>query len=321
MRPSPLVLCLLAGAPVIPFMALAKLDGAALRALNQVVRGQIPVFLLKPLAMSVLLFVMIVGGLTLNPWNAMAINALTALAAWLLTRIWLKDLLPRAAHAVPVREGRRWFASMVPMALTDGMRMLQTQLSVLILGLLSTAGDVGLFRIAVSTAVVLMVPQAVIIPVVLPLISRLYVQKDMARLQLLLGRAAQVQFGGVLLLSLPLLIAPTPILSLVYGAEYAPAANVLRIVLLGQLISTAFGMNAAVLNMTKHERRVTRAMAAGLVLNATSIALLLPIWGITGAAVGFAMSMLAWNVLAWIDAWRLLGIDTSFVGIRRAPSG
>jgi O-antigen/teichoic acid export membrane protein len=202
------------------------------------------------------------------------------------------------------------------MALSDGMLLLQTQLSVLLVGLLITAADVGLFRIAVSTAVVLSAPATIIAPVALPVISRLYAENDLARLQKLLTRSARVQFAAVLLLSLPLFLWPGPILALVYGHEYAAAADVLRIVLLGQLVTVGFGLNAALLNMTHHERRVTRAMAVGLLCNAVAIAALLPIWGVVGGAVGYASSMLAWNVLAWIDARRFVGVDTSVLSLR-----
>lgn len=137
-------------------------------------------------------------------------------------------------------------------------------------------------------------------------------------MQTLLTRSAQAQFAGVLVLSLPLFLAPEPILTLVYGRAYAPAADVLRIILVGQLITVGFGLNASVLTMTKHERRVTRAMAVALVLNAGTFALLVPLWGITGAAIGYVVSILAWNVMTWLDARRLLRVDTSLLSIAPA---
>lgn len=310
-RPSPLVLTLVAGAPVIPFIVLAKVDGGALRALNRIVASQVPAFLLRPVAASVMLLLIYLAGLKLLPWVAMGLNAITAVAAWALTVALLNRRLPPPTAAREIREGRRWLSSTVPMALSDGMLLLQTQLSVLLLGLLATAADVGLFRIAVSTAIVLSAPGTIVAFVALPLISRLHADNDKRRLQKLLTHAARAQVTGVLLLSLPLFLRPGTILTLVYGHEFAPAANVLRIVLIGQVASAGFGLNAALLNMTHRERRVTRAMAVGLFCNAIAIAALLPIFGITGAAIGYASSMLAWNLLAWIDARRFVGVDTS----------
>ncbi len=313
-HPSPLVLALVAGAPVIPFLALAKMNGGALRGLHQIIRGQLPAFLLKPGAMSVLLFLMYLAGLKLQPWTAVALNAVTAAGAWIVAAIWLRQRLPEHGNLEEVREGRRWISSMVPMALTQGMQVLQRQVSVLLLGILLSATDVGLFRIATATAVMLSAPQTIMLTVASPLISRLDAQQDHRRLQTLLTRCAQAQFAGVFLLSLPLFLAPQWILTLVYGHAYAAAADVLRIILVGQLITTGFGLNATVLNMTRHERRVTRAMTIGLVLNAGTFALLVPLWGLEGAATGYVVSILVWNIIAWFDARRLVGVDTSIAG-------
>jgi O-antigen/teichoic acid export membrane protein len=319
-RPSPLALALAAGAPTIPFMALTRVNGGAQQGLKQIVRGQLPAFLLKPLAMSALLFLIFLLGLKLKPWSAMALYSLTAAAAWAIAMVWLRQSLPQQGQVKDVRDGRRWLSSMIPMGLTQGMLALQGQMSVLLLGFMMSAADVGLFRISTATAVMISAPQAIMVAVAPPMISRLHEQQDRRRLQTLLTRSAQAQFAGVLFLSLPLFIAPREILSLVYGADYAAAADVLRIILVGQLISAGFGLNGSVLNMTHHERRVTRAMALALLLNILSFALLVPIWGLRGAAAGYVMSMLAWNIGMWIDARRLVGVDTSFVPVSRAST-
>jgi len=312
LRPSPLALALAAGAATIPFMALARVNGAAQQGLKQILRGQLPAFLLKPLAMSVLLFLIFLLGLKLEPWSAMALYSLTAAIAWAVATIWLRQTLPRRGPVEEVRDGRRWVSSMIPMGLNQGMFALQGQMSVLLLGFMMSAADVGLFRISTATAVMISAPLAIMVAVAPPMISRLHEQQDRRRLQTLLTWSAQVQFAGVLLLSLPLFIAPRAILQLVYGADYGAAADVLRIILVGQLISAGFGLNGSVLNMTHHERRVTRAMAIALVLNVLAFALLVPLWGLPGAATGYVISMLAWNTTMWIDARRLVGVDTSF---------
>jgi O-antigen/teichoic acid export membrane protein len=320
-RPSPLVLALIVAAPVIPFIALAKVDGGALRGLDHIVLGQLPAFLLKPVAMALLLFGMLLLGLKQEPWIAAGLNSVTAGLAWIVAAIWLKQRLPPALHLDTVHEGRRWVSSMVPIALAQGMQVLQVQLSVLLLGLMASAAEVGLFRIATSTAVMLSAPQAIMVTVAGPTISRLYAQDDKRRLQTLLTRCAQAQFFAVLLLSAPLLIAPEPILSLVYGPRFAAAGDVLRIILAGQLVTLGFGLNATFLNMSRYERRVTRALAIALVLNVATLAILVPFWGMLGAAVAYVVSTLAWNIATWLDARRLAAVDTSFLPLRarKAP--
>jgi O-antigen/teichoic acid export membrane protein len=147
----------------------------------------------------------------------------------------------------------------------------------------------------------------------------------MERLQKALTRLAQVQFAGVFLLCLPLFLFAGPLLKLVFGAEYSGAADALRILAAAQVITSAFGVNSAVLNMTKHERKVTRAMFLALVLNLAALPVLAHFWGEVGAAIAVAAALTLWNVLNWLDARRMLRLETSvlppaWIGLGRRPA-
>jgi O-antigen/teichoic acid export membrane protein len=313
--PSPLALALVVGAPIVPFMALSRLRGGALQGLNQIVRGQVPANLLRPVAQSLLIFLAAALGVQLDPATGMAANSLACGAAFVLAAYWLRTRLPAAAApAEIVRGGHGWLASSIPMALTDGMRILQSELTILFVGLLTAPGDAGLFRVAAATAFAAATPIAVINHVAFPIIARLHAEKDPRRLQKAVTGLARAQFAGVLLLSLPLILAPSLLLGLVFGPAYAPAAAALRVLALAQVVNAAFGANVALLNMTHNERRVTRAMGMGLVVNIGSVLFLVPIWGSTGAAVAVFASLLVWNVVTWLDGLRFLQINSSLVG-------
>jgi O-antigen/teichoic acid export membrane protein len=201
------------------------------------------------------------------------------------------------------------------MALTDAVQSLQQQLSVLVLGILAAPAEVGLFRVAIAILPVIAVPTTVVNVVVLPMISRLHSEGDRPRLQRLVTASALMRFTGVVLLSLPLLFAAEPLLRLVFGESYVPAANTIRIVAFASMIGAAFGPNAAVLNMTGHERRVTRAVSIALILNVAVIALLAPRLGSLGSAIGILAGQICWNLLLWIEAKRRLSVETSIFGI------
>jgi len=307
---TPLVAAIVVGAPVIPLFALAKLKGIALRVLDFIVLGQIAPVLLRPIILSALLFCIFIAGGRLNPSYAMAINSLTAAVA-LVVGVWfLRSRMPRPERVYPLENGRSLIASSIPMAMSDAMSVLQPQLALLLLGALTSAVDVGLFRIAVSISIMLVLPATIIETVTTPILARLYAQKDRRRLQHLLTRSAQGQLAGVLLFAVPLLIGAEQVLEVVFGSEFTAAAGVLRLLLIGQIANAAFGLNAALLNMTHHERRVTRAMIYSMLVNVASIAVLVPFYGRMGAGAASVLALLVWNALTWIDAKRLVGYDT-----------
>ena len=312
---SVLVVAILCGVPMIPLLALARIRGGALQGLHYIVLGQIPDTLLRPILLSSLILLVTLLRLPFGPAYAMVLNSVTAAVVFGVAYSVLRTRLPKERPAQIAKGGRRWLASSIPMALTDGMRILQSELSVLLLGFLAVPADVGLFRIANITAFAAATPVAIINFVAFPVIARLFAEKDFVRLQHALTRLAQAQFGGVLLLCLPLLLIPGPLLSLVFGPGFVPASTTLQILAAAQLFTSGFGLNVALLNMTHHERRVTRAMAIGLAVNIAGVTLLTLAWGRNGAAVGVACALLCSNVVTWIDSRRMLGFETSILAI------
>jgi O-antigen/teichoic acid export membrane protein len=315
-RGAPLLgAAILFGAPMIALLPLASIRAGALRGLHDIVLGQFSNMLVRPLAMSILLFVGFSAGVAIGAPTAMALNSVTAVGALVLTQYWLARRLPAGEPVRSAEQERGWMASSIPMALTDAVQSLQQQLSVLVLGILAAPAEVGLFRVAIAILPVIAVPTTVVNVVVLPMISRLHSEGDRPRLQRLVTASALMRFTGVVLLSLPLLFAAEPLLRLVFGESYVPAANTIRIVAFASMIGSAFGPNAAVLNMTGHERRVTRAVSIALILNVAVIALLAPRLGSLGSAIGILAGQICWNLLLWIEAKRRLSVETSIFGI------
>lgn len=303
---------ILLGAPMIALLPLANIRGGALRGLHRVVLGQLATIVLRPLAVSLFLFIAFSAGIAIGAPAAMAIYSIATAGALLLTSWWLTAKLPaRTPAAASIDGGRRWLASSIPMALTEAINTLQMQLAVLVLGFLAAPSEVGLLRVATATAIVVGVPVTVVNVVVLPMFATLNTEGDRAGLQKLVTFSARIQFAGVLVLALPLLIAAGPLLGLVFGGSYVPAGDALRVLAVGAIISAGFGPNGALLNMTGHERRVTRAVSTALIVNVVLIALLASKWGSVGTSIGVVAGQLCWNMLLWLDARRLLRVETS----------
>lgn len=302
---------LVLGAPVIPLIAMAKTRGAALQGLNYVVRGQLPWSLLRPLFLAVFVGALLLTGRSLSAPAAMALNSLTAAIVLGIAFVWLRQRLPQDKPARLAGDRRRWLASAIPMGAMEGMRVLQVELALLLVGLIMAPASVGLLRIASVTATTAAAPIAVIVHVALPLLARLHVAKDQTRLQKAVTGVAHSQFLGVLALSLPLLLFPEPLIALAFGADYVHAAGALQFLAVGQVANAAFGPNIWLLNMSNHERRVARAMGIGVGVMLIAVPLLAWWLGVPGAALGLLASMLSWNFIAWRDSKRLLGIETS----------
>jgi O-antigen/teichoic acid export membrane protein len=248
----------------------------------------------------------------LQPGLAVGLGVVSAAFALALSMAMLKHYLPpEVGHAPPSIQSSAWWKSALPMGLTQGMWILQGHLTILFLGLMATLHTVGIYRVAVSMALLVGVPATLFNVVGAPVIARLYAQGDTVRLQRLLTRFAAGMTLGTLCLSLPFFIAGSSLLSFVFGKEFSEA-NVVLLVLCGSaVINSFFGVNAALLNMTGHQSRVTRALFVSLVMLVVCTPLLIMVSGGVGAAIASLISMLVWNFLMWRDARHLLALDTA----------
>lgn len=307
---SPVAAAILFGLPIIPLAALARIRGATLQGLHHVVLGQMPPILVRPLLLALLLLLLFQLHPQAGPALPMALNSVTAAVAFVLGAWLLRPRLPSRPSGEAAASSKGWLGSALALGATHGAFILQGQLAVVVLALVASDAEVGLFRIGLSTITIVALPIALITTVTSPLVSSLFSSDDNVRLQKLATSSARAQFAGVLLLSLPLLLAGEAFLGFVFGAKYEASADALRILCLGQVFSAAFGLNATLLNMTGNERRLTRALVIGLVANVATIAVLGSALGAVAGAWAYAASLAAWNVIAWADARRIVGINT-----------
>ena len=302
--------CLLAGAPLVLFMTLARVSGGALQGVNRIVRGQIPANLIRPVLLSLFLLLAYMVRVAVLPVAAMALNSLAAAAVFVIAFSWQMRHVPRARPSEAIA-GKSWIKSSIALAMTQAVFLLQSELSILLVGVVASPSAVGLLRIAIASANVSAASNAIVVHVGAPLLARLYAEADQRRLQKAVTALAWVQLAGVLVVCAPLAAWPGPLIRLVFGGDFAGAADALRILAIGQIVNAAFGPNGTLLNMARHERRVTRAMTFSLIVALVLVPLLTIAIGIAGAAIAMLASILTWNLILWRDAKRMIGIDTS----------
>lgn len=316
-----LAAALAVGLSTIPLVAIGKTRGAALRGLSHVVKGQMPDVLIRPGVQSVLLFAAAAFAIPLTPALAMGTGVISAGLALLLAVLMLKKVLPAAVRKVePEIEKERWRSACIPMAMTEAMRILQGHLAILMLGLIATSSSVGNFKVATAVSVVVAVPTGILVSVVAPSISSLFVADDRARLQKLLAWSSAVMVCGVAVLSLPFFIAAPSLIELVFGSDFTAAATPLRILCLGAVLTATAGTAGTLLNMTGNERRVRRASFEALIILVVVMPPLIILSGASGAAIATVVASLFWRARMVRDCRRLLGLEPGLLALVRPGS-
>lgn len=303
---------LLIGAALIPLSALGGLRGAALQGLRRIVLGQLPDTVIRPaLLLAFAAAAILLPGRRLTPQLTMGLHALAAALAFAFGAAVLLRCRPAGVHgATPHTDARAWLAALAPLALIGGVQVLIQQTSVVILGLLDTDAEVGVFRVAAQSAALVAFGLQAVSTVAMPHAARLSAPDERARLQKLATASARTSFAFAFAAFLGAVILGGFLLATVFGRAYAAGTNALAIMAAGQLVYAAFGPAAVFLNMAGHER-LTLAAAVGAALAGVALNLaLIPSLGLNGAALAAAITLALWNALLWWFARRQIGVDT-----------
>ncbi|WP_196259680.1 flippase [Pelagibacterium limicola] len=307
------------GLVLVPLVALGNLRGAALRGLRHVVQGQLPEFILRPAFLIGLVLAAHFGlsARALTASDAMMLHAVASLmafmiGAWLLLRARPVEL--KAAQNPEVHT-RLWLASAVPLAMIAGMNQLITNTDVVMLGFFKAHADVGYYKIAVQGAVLVALVLSAANLVVMPHIARLYAQGDLKRLQ----RVATTSARSTAMFSLPaflvIVVFGREIIGILFGNEFEPGYTALVILACGQLINALASSVGPLLSMSGHERHLSQVLFAMVGLNMALNYALIPMFGITGAALATATTIATKNLILWGVVRRHLGIDASALGL------
>jgi len=304
---------LIGGLLLVPLVALGNARAAALKGLRLVIKGQIPDAVIRPvlLLVFVLVYWRVVGRVSASEamlWHVGAAAIAFIIGAVLLWRAQPNEIKTvRADYAA----ARQWRSAAFPLAMISGLEVVSNQTGLVLLGFLRPEADVALFKVATSAAMLMAFGLQITNLVISPHVARFHVLQDRQRLSRLAGLGA---LGGTAV-SLPLFIlfalVGESLLSFVYGPEYVGAFAPLMVLAGAQTINAVFGSTGALLNMTGNERFAARWLAVAGGANILLSLILIPAYGVFGAAWATALSVVIRNVAFWVVARRRLGIDGS----------
>ena len=96
-----------------------------------------------------------------------------------------------------------------------------------------------------------------------------------------------------------------------YGEEFLKGAICLSVLTIGQVINTVCGPVAQLLNATGYHKAFRNISFIGAVVSIIANLLLIPAYGILGAAIANTISMIVWNIIATIYIKKTFGF---FIG-------
>ena len=301
----------------VPFLAGLQLAVGILRGVHQVTIGHALEGVARPAIGLALVVVLSRSTIDLSAtWATgaqLAAAVPVAIVAALLARRELRALIPPTDGVET--EPRAWIGAALPMMLIMTAGVVNQNIDVAMVGAIEGVDASGVYQVgtrgALLVAYVLMVGNSVLSPVV----AKLLAGDERARLQRILTVAARVMVAVALPTTVVLVAFGRPLLGAVFGEDFEAGATALAILSIAQLLNVLAGSAGIVLIMGGRERLAAVALAIGVGANIGLDAVLIPIWGIDGAAIGTAISVVVWNAILLVQVLRHFGLDTTPLGL------
>ena len=271
----------------------------------------IPPYVLRPLLILLLMAAAFASG-----WHMAATTAaITAIAATGISGIVQSVPINRGLAEVYGQGPRTyqpgfWLRASLPLLAISGAEIGLQNTDVLVLSRFATPQDVAIYFAAGKTMSLIMFVHYAVGSAVASQFASLKARGDDEALRASVRQAVNLTFWPSLAAAVAILALGRPLLRL-FGPEFEAGYPVMAILVLGFLTRSAMGPAEFLLNMLGEQRRCAAVMVFSALLNIALNIIMVPRYGITGAAGATAFSLMAAALLnAWTARTRL-GINVA----------
>jgi len=301
--------------PIIFLNSINQVRMGSLRGLKRVILSQLPETLIRP-ALTVTIIALLYWGVKypISAKTGIIVNLFSLSIVFILGLWWLWKAVPEEAKNVTsTYDSKKWIKESLPFFLLGGIAIINTKLSVVIVGVFRPVEEVGFYRIAVTASTIISFLLMAVNMTIAPLISELYYGGKKDQLQRILTKTVRFIFLAGLMISIGYWILGKFLINLFYGQEYLPAYLPLVILSLGQLINIGAGSVGYVLNMTGYQNDAVKGQIIAAISSAALNILLIPNYGISGAAIATAVSFFIWNIVLLYFVKKRTKLKTSVI--------
>jgi O-antigen/teichoic acid export membrane protein len=293
----------------LPLVTLTDLQDGIGRANGWVGVALVPPYIVRPLVVLATVIAAHEAGLDMSAPTAVAAAIVASVAAAIIQTLFLRrrlrSTIPRGPRTLALRP---WFRMSMPLLLISGCEVLMQNVDVLVISNYLAPNDIAVYFAATKTMSVVLFVHFAVGSVFANRFASLNARGDQPGLKSAIRHAVNWTFWPSLAVAAAILALGRPALWL-FGPQFTAGYGLMAILAVGYLAKAATGPSEFVLNMLGQQKACAAGLAAAVALNLTLCILLVPSFGLAGAAIATAT---AWTVSAALNAilaHRRLGIN------------
>ncbi len=276
-------------------------------------RGWMKTALFPPYVLRPLLVLATMGAAHALGWPMVAVTATGAaiVATWIAAVVQTLLLQRQLATDLPAGPATRppdlWLKTSLPLFAITGSELLLQNTDVLIVSHFLTPEHAAIYFAAAKTMSLVLFIHYAVGSAVANRFSTLNARGDKAELAAFVSDAVRWTFWPSLIAALGILAMGRPLLAL-FGPSFTSGYPVMFVLVLGFLGRAAMGPSEFILTMLGQQRVCAIIIASMAALNIGLCILLVPRFGIMGAAIATATSLVLGALLNTLFAYRRLGL-------------
>jgi O-antigen/teichoic acid export membrane protein len=296
------------GSLSVPIFTVGTMQDGIARAFDWIDLALIPAFILHPLIVLGAMIAMHLSGIAPSAQSVLLVAGSAMWVVVLLQMLVLDYRLKKVIEPGSRRfEPRAWLDTALPVFMIDGFYLLLTYVDVLVLQIFVGPADIAVYYTAIKTLALMNFVYFAITAASAHRFSRYHFAGERSKLEAFIAEMINWTFWPSLALAVALLIVGKPLLSL-FGPGFASGFPLMVVLAGGLLARSAVGPAERVLSMIGEQRTCAAIYATAFVTNLLLCFLLIPRFGLMGAAVATATAIMVESTMLFVLTKRRLGL-------------
>lgn len=279
---------------IVPLFAANTFFSGVANGLSKFALSFLPVNVARPLLFLTLLTSLWLATDMLDAKRAMTMQAVAILIVSSVT-IWLaKRSINNSIDAATKKyETKMWARTSLPLLALTLFTGYFPEINIILSGIYLPAEQVASFHVSFRLAMLVTFALFAVDAVTGPAAARLFASGDKRSLQSVVNRATRLRFG-VAVTAVAIFAVLGKFLLGIFGPEFVKGYPLLLILAMGQLVQASVGPVARLIGVSGHQDHCVTVFVVVLFTLALLTAILVPVFGATGAALAAAAGMAIW---------------------------
>jgi O-antigen/teichoic acid export membrane protein len=294
----------------IPLFALLDLYEGMARGFGWVNLAYAPTYIIRPTLFIIAMGMLFYTAVPLNGTITLVVAFITVSLTISAQSVLFGRRLRITVHeARTVYDSRYWMRASLPFMLFELSHIVLTNTDMIMLGAYAEPDEIAIYFASIRTAILIGFIEFAVSAMAVPKFAALHANGAREDLQDLLSSVVRWIFWPSFTLAILFLVFGKPILSL-FGSAFITGYPVLALLILAYVVRAATGPIDQLLNMTGNQKTTAWVVACTAVLNIVLNAVMIPMFGLIGAATATVMSILISRIWLLIIVRHRLGLNT-----------